>query len=376
MFNLRKPSRQKPYFTNNVTIRIDRDIRISGLLARLSPQELQTLIGVLTYADRNGRCVLSGRDIAHALNLSEKQGTERLRQLSGLRFDGKPLAVDESGRRIGPGRFAKGRFRVLPLPGIRIQSQALEKLDPRLREGRGLGASALRGERAVRRLSGCGYASEEESFPLAPGETVKFPEGKSASGSSAGTVRVPSDNGVVVNYNKTTQHADDKGEVVEREKGRGEDDRVDVLELLRSRGVSETRASELVRDYPAERIRRQIEMLPFRKAREPAAMLVKAIREDWDAPAAYTAMLREKAMKREKEEAERAAEARRRARQQRIEEVMSRLSPEEMRDIANRAREAVKASLKGALDGHVPQRLVDAQVRKIISEEYSDKTDG
>ena len=73
---------------------------------------------------------------------------------------------------------------------------------------------------------------------------------------------------------------------------------------MRDHGVSEPMAMDMVRSYPAERIRRQVKMLPYRDARNPAAMLVKAIREDWDAPSAYRAALREKAAKREREEAQ------------------------------------------------------------------------
>jgi hypothetical protein len=143
-----------------------------------------------------------------------------------------------------------------------------------------------------------------------------------------------------------------------------------LLELLRSQGVSEPMAVDMVRSYQPERIRRQVKMLPYRDAMDPAAMLVKAIREDWDAPSAYKAALCERAAKREREEAESVDEARRMARQRRIKEAMSKLSPQEMRDVTARAREKVKAMLNGALGDRIPKRLVDAQVKKIIAEEY------
>jgi hypothetical protein len=343
----------KPPFTRDIPIRIDRNIRISGLLARLSPQDLQTLVCLLTYADRDGRCMLSGRDVGRALNLSEKQGMERLKRLRQLRFHGKPLMTAEGGKHLR--KFARSRYRILPTPGLQI----------RLRKPRG--------ELAEDRRS----PSQEALFPLPPGETVKFPapggrSGKPASESPADTAGSNS----VGNYNnKTTEQTRDEGEVKEGEKespftqdfskGLG-----GLLELLRSQGVSEPMAVDMVRSYPAERIRKQVEMLPYRDARDPAAMLVKAIREDWNAPSAYRAALREKAAKREREEAQSTDEAKQRARQRRIKEAMSKLSPEEMQDVTARAREKVKAALNGALGDRIPQRLVDAQVKKIIAEEY------
>jgi len=317
-------------------------MRTSGLLARLSPQDLQTLVCLLTYAGRDGRCTLSGRDVGRALDLSEKQGVERLKRIRQFRFHGKPLVTAEGGKR--PRKFARSRYRILPAPGLRIER--------RVPDG---GTS-----------EGFRSTSQEALFPLPPGETVNFPTpdgrpGKSASGSRGDTAR--GNNAV---NNKTTKQTEDEGEV-KRSSGKKERE---LLERLRDRGVSEPMAVDMVRSFPAERIRRQLRMLPYRDARDPAAMLVKAIREDWDAPAAYKAALRERAIKREREEAQSQEDARQEARQRRIQESASKLSPQEMRDITARAREKVKTMLRGALGDRVPKRLVDAQVNKIISEEY------
>lgn len=332
----------KSSFTRDIPIRIDRNIRISGLLARLSPQDLQTLVCLLTYADSDGRCMLSGRDVGRALNLSEKQGIERLKRLRQLRFHGKPLVTTDGGKHLR--RFARSRYRILPAPGLQI------------------GLRKPRGEEAEDR----GSPSQEALFPLPPGETVKFlatggRPGKPTSGSRGDTAG-GNDAG---NYNnKTTEQTKDEGEVKEGKKKRV------LFRLLRDLGVNEPMAVDMVRSYPAGRIRRQMEMLPYRDARDPAAMLVKAIREDWDAPSAYRAALREKAAKREREEARSADETKQKARQRRIEEAISKLSPQEMQDVTARAREKVKAMLNGALGDRVPQRLVDAQVKEIIAEEY------
>ncbi len=346
------PDLKPPFIPQPIPAIIDRDMRVSGLLARLSPQDLQTLVCLLTYVYKDGRCALSGRDVAIALNLSEKQGTERLRRLARLRFQGKPLVIAAGRNPIS--KFAKRGYRVLPVPGLKVGMDKQES-----------GGSEGGRRRDIPSIS------QEALFPLSPGETVKFPPpggsprtrglGKPASGSRTDTA---SDNSF--DNNKTTHRTTEEGEVKEGEKG--------LFELLINHGVSKPAAADLVRSFPAETIRRQIEMLPYRDARDPAAMLVKAIRDDWDAPSAYKAMLREKAAKREREEAQLADEARRKDRQRRIQEIISNLSPQEMRDVTVRAREKVKATLRGALGGRIPQRLVDAQVKKIIAEEYLSKS--
>jgi hypothetical protein len=304
--------------TQSPTITISRDIRTSGLLAMPS-QDLQTLICLMTYTNEYGNCIVSGRDIARSLNLSEKQGVERLRRLLELRFHGKPLVVNE-GMGSNSGKFAKGRYSVAPLPGMEF----------------GL---------CSRRYDG--QASEEGCFPLPPGKIVKLSDEKPASVSSA------DDSNVVDNIKQQ-----DEGKVQEGESG--------LLELLRKHGVTESTASELAQDYPADRIARQLEMISYRNARNPAAMLVKAIRDDWAPPPEYSSVMRAKAERLEKEKAEYAAKAESDARERLVADAMAKLSDDELRDITEKARNTVKDKLKGSLNGYIPQTLVDAQVKKII----------
>jgi len=95
-------------------------------------------------------------------------------------------------------------------------------------------------------------------------------------------------------------------------------------------------------------------------------MLVKAIRDDWAPPPEYNSVMRAKAERLEKERAEYAAKAESDERERLAAEMMARLSDDELRDITEKARNAVKDKLKGSLNGYIPQTLVDAQVKKII----------
>ena len=60
-----------------------------------------------------------------------------------------------------------------------------------------------------------------------------------------------------------------------------------VVAALTHIGVTRTIAEDLAREHPAKRILTQIDMLPYRTANDPAAVLVKAIREEWAPPAGY-----------------------------------------------------------------------------------------
>lgn len=50
-------------------------------------------------------------------------------------------------------------------------------------------------------------------------------------------------------------------------------------------GVSMRKAESLVAHFPALKIRRQLDWLPYRSPRRPASMIIAAIENDYDEPA-------------------------------------------------------------------------------------------
>jgi plasmid replication initiation protein len=66
-----------------------------------------------------------------------------------------------------------------------------------------------------------------------------------------------------------------------------------LLRALVDHGVTLKTALDLIQVYPADEIAAQLAYLPYRAAREPAAVLVQSIREDWAPPAAYLRAQRE-----------------------------------------------------------------------------------
>ncbi len=61
----------------------------------------------------------------------------------------------------------------------------------------------------------------------------------------------------------------------------------DSVVALVDMGITRKIAESLAREHPAEHILAQIDMLSYRDAKDPAAMLVRAIEEEWAPPAQY-----------------------------------------------------------------------------------------
>ena len=60
---------------------------------------------------------------------------------------------------------------------------------------------------------------------------------------------------------------------------------------LQELGVSGTRIVELLSKYPPEEIERQLDWLPYRKAKRPEAFVIDAIRNNYSAPKEIYAQL-------------------------------------------------------------------------------------
>ena len=101
--------------------------------------------------------------------------------------------------------------------------------------------------------------------------------------------------------------------------------------------------------YPLEQIWAQIEYLPYRSARDPAAVLVQSIREAWAPPAAY---MEQRRLMAEQEAARRAAA------------VAERGSASERA----RLREAAQAVFEQLRPDD--RRLVEREIEAILDENY------
>ena len=357
-------------------IRMDRAVRSSGLLAFLSPEEFQTLIALLTFVDESGRCKLSSRTLAQALNLSESQAQKRLRKLCKIRWHNRPLVVRENDR--GAGQFLPGSYRMMEVEGLLAlpdgtRQSAKGNHDGLSRDGVDAGGSS--------HVSSSGDGSRVESAE-GNGDAIRRQAVKPDAGKRMPTTETPyisADNlppdktlitgsSCVVAGNINKEHTTEDRRCLHGVVNT--DERKLILRELLKHGVSGSTASQMLDKYPIERISGQLEMLPFRNAKEPAAMLVKAIRDDWAAPATYMNRQRKETARKTKEERESAEAERRRIWQKQLEAEKTKLSREELKSITRIAREKMQRQLGGAFHGNVPERLVHIEVNRIISEKY------
>lgn len=118
-----------------------------------------------------------------------------------------------------------------------------------------------------------------------------------------------------------------------------EGEEVKILKAMLEIGATEAVAKSIINSHSHEDIKFQIEVLPFRKPKEPAAMLVRSIRENWAPPTEFTETIesakKANAQKNKIEEAERKEEACR----QNIENYINNLSEDELTKLTEEARE-------------------------------------
>jgi hypothetical protein len=280
----------------NSFLKITKAIRQSRFLALNSPQDFQTLIALCAFADVKGKLKISSKTLAFALNLSEKQASQRLQQLLALKWQGKPLVVKESHYKFTPNWYR------LMLPG------------------------------AFMRLEMAGQ--NRSSIPEA--EVCH--------------------NVVVSNTNKTTDSNKPK-----------------LIKRLKAEGVTEATAQELIEEYPPEKITAQLDMLPHRHANNPAGMLIKAIRENWEPPQAYKE-LKEQETKERKGKKKKAKElARRKAHQHKIEAIKAKMSKTELSNLRERAKQKIAQVLRESYGDNLPEILIEAEMNSIIGTEYLKK---
>lgn len=95
----------------------------------------------------------------------------------------------------------------------------------------------------------------------------------------------------IVTHDQGVRGSQAKQEQETRVKEQGEEK--DPEDLVRKGclavGVAQPTIDVMLENYPVERIARQLDWLPGRQARDPAAMLVSAVQGDWSQPALYDA---------------------------------------------------------------------------------------
>ena len=104
-------------------LKLTPDIRKSGLLATLTPEELETLITLSTFSDEKGKLKITGQKLAQALNLSPRQALSRLNKLCQIRWQGRPLLV----KVFDNLKFKPNHYRLYLPPGLAFIQDGVRK---------------------------------------------------------------------------------------------------------------------------------------------------------------------------------------------------------------------------------------------------------
>ena len=221
-------------------------LRMSGLLASLPAEELKSLIFLLSFVTPNGRLLPSVQELAGAMGISEGKARSRMERLTRLQWRGKAVA-HEIKRQSGMDAYAPAPELLAELPCESDDAQ-----NPPAEWSGCFGPSV---REAVIAHSRERYTKPREEVEE---QIAEFYGWKRREDTKSG---------------KTSDlMADDDSE------------RNDLRRRLFAAGIGGDQAEELLGNYPVDQIRRQIDWLPYRNARNRSRLLLAALEQDYEEP--------------------------------------------------------------------------------------------
>jgi hypothetical protein len=215
-------------------------LRTSGLLASLPAEEVKSLVFLLSFVTPNGRCLPSVQEMAVAMGVSEGKVRARMEHLARTHWLGKAL-VHEIKRPTGMDAYA-------PAPEI-LANVSWELDDPPIEPNGHLGLSV--------RDAIIAHSREQYTKPREEVERE------------------------IADFYGWPRPGDDQPSPSPAEE---DPERADLRRRLFGIGIGGNQAERLLDEFPGERIRRQIEWLPYRNARDRARLLIAAIAADFEKP--------------------------------------------------------------------------------------------
>ena len=210
-------------------------LRTGGLWAALPPEDLKTLILMLTFLTPNGWCRPTLLELAQAMRVSQAKAKGRMERLTGTQWRGQPL-VAELARPDGLGAYVPGRALVthedMPTP---------ESSQPP--------SLPTAGREAVVTHSRARYAKTRAEVEAQIGELMGW---------------APPD------------FAGEDPAVAEGKRR--------AFQAITDLGMPRDQALDLLGRFPLEAVERQLTWLPLRGAKNPARFLAAAIEGDYEMP--------------------------------------------------------------------------------------------
>jgi hypothetical protein len=223
------------------------------LLSALPAEDLKNLLLLLTFATPSGACVPSVQQLAHAMNISERKVRRRMDRLAQFRFQDKPLIIAlkrgngsdayalAAGSIAGvsnPGEHHPNPDPAMPTPSLTRKERVIETSRRQWTRPR----AAV--EREIAQDMGWDQPPHAPSRPAQP---------------TAATTTTPANSTSTPQVNQ-------------------------VRERLQEVGVEAEWVDYLIANHDLERIERQLHWLPYRKAQNPARLIVSAIEKDYEQP--------------------------------------------------------------------------------------------
>jgi hypothetical protein len=220
-------------FTPAARLLISQSIRTSGLLRALPPEDGKSLLFLLTFVSPNGDCRAYLHQLTRAMRLSHTKVRNRMSNLAKFRWQGQPLM-----------------YETVHQSGLISYS-----LSPHFIE----------------------YSHQEElATPLQPTVQGGFRD-------------------EIIAHSRTTygRPRREVEKLIARQLGHEEPEteeekaRAEIQRQLENVGISKAQAQKLLAEYDHAKIIQQLEWLPYRNAKNPAAYLAAAIKRNFARPPGY-----------------------------------------------------------------------------------------
>ncbi len=218
------------YFTPAAALHLTASLRTSGLLRELSPDDLKSLIYLLTFVSPEGHCQPFLTHLAEAMRVSTAKAKARMRRLCEVRWKGEPVVI-----------YSKSAS------GLSAYS-----LNPRVV--------------TYEHRHGHRHPREDTPYLTAPRAAIIEHSRKHYARPRAEVERIIAH-----------QMGHDVDETDEERK---------VRYRLENAGLTGEQAKELLAMYDLDTIAQQLDWLPFRHAKNPAGYLIAAIEGNYGEPRA------------------------------------------------------------------------------------------
>jgi hypothetical protein len=219
------------YFTPAAAMHLTSSLHTSGLLRELSPDDLKSLIYLLTFLSPEGHCQPFLTQLAEAMRVSPAKAKARMRRLCDANWKGEPIVIYS--------KSASGLLAYSLNPRIVTYRQRKENKP-------------------------CG--SEATPYIAAPREAIIAHSRKQYARPRAEVERI-----IARQMGHDIDETDNERKVRFR---------------LENAGLTGEQAKELLASYDLDTIAQQLDWLPFRHAKNPAGYLIAAIEGNYGEPRA------------------------------------------------------------------------------------------